>query len=1211
MPTWYLTPAALGYLSQFILALLIAGYFIARLLRPRASRPAHFGLLTGFFVCVALLTLLLALEAATSPSERLYFLFPQTTVLALGIVLLLQFAYHFPEPISHKWETRLVLALSLAYLLLEAGYAVYRFHLLAAWGQVIFRPPWADYPMVLGLFWAPVVLLRQAVAATVAAKSSGLADGQVGPVASARHPFGPTHENVMLSGSVKSDVLQRDSSEASFASFRTGSPGDDTRDSSLGSRRGALWPVDPLRVTARGISRTNPLGFLPHLIHPQGQAAAARALALVYLAVFGLSLLNIFRSFYFLPPELYQLILSLGVMAALAAFAVIYLNALPETTSFMVRLVGVAVVSLLTVLSAVGWLITPAYAEQYHPAFPDQRTLRFTPNSVGGYDVSLTPFHFERDLGVNLGLRDTLTAAERTAGEQSARLAFTFPFYGGAYDAVYVNHDGAIGIGRNVRSHNIYPDYAYRYGSYTPFLFPLLLDLIPEAGAESSGVYARQEADRLIVTWERVPAFRRREAVFTFQAILYRSGVFEFSYDGLPAELAYRPDDEPSANVWVIGATQGTSPPTPLSSTSSELALSAAKGQALPGEGSLTPPSLAGKHVLSAAEGGVGGLGPQYVDFGSLATGGSLSGGPQGMLQDYYLDFRRHLHTLLLPLAYLIVAVSVLAVVGFSSIFHHNLVRSLDALLAGVRRVNAGDLGTTMPIRYHDEIGFLTESFNSAAARLHDQVSTLETRVAERTQALRTEMAIREAVQAQVLGQQRALAAAEERERLGRELHDGLGQVMGYVNMQAQAIRALLQSGQTDPAVSVARQLEQVAQDAHADVRAYILGIRTDAAVPAAGFLAALRLYLDALERAYGFRVTLDLPPSLEINSGMGLFTPQVEAQLLHIIQEGLTNVRKHAGVDAARVSLALEARQAEIVIADEGVGFGIWDWGLGAGESPIPLRGTQAVPSPQSPPPNHFGLAMMAERARAVGGSVDVASAPGQGTTVTVRMPLALAAEAPTKGLRVLLADDHPLFLDGLRNMLTAHGMNVVGLARDGIEAQEQAAAVQPDLILLDIQMPRCDGLEAARRIKAALPDTTIVMLTVSATEESLFGALKAGASGYILKSASSELFFDTLSSLLRGEVVFSPEVAALILADFAPAAKKAPEPKVLPGLTERQTAVLRLVARGLTYKEVGARLHIAEITVKYHMGEILNHLQVQTRKEAVAYAVRGGVTG
>ncbi|MBM4460339.1 MAG: response regulator [Chloroflexi bacterium] len=598
---------------------------------------------------------------------------------------------------------------------------------------------------------------------------------------------------------------------------------------------------------------------------------------------------------------------------------------------------------------------------------------------------------------------------------------------------------------------------------------------------------------------------------------------------------------------------------------------------------------------------------PQYVDFGRLTAGDSLSSGPQGVVQDYYLDFRRHLHAPLWPLAYLIVVASTLALAGFASIFHRNLVRSLDVLLAGVRRVNEGNLQTTIPIQYRDEIGFLTESFNRAVAEQRDLVANLETRVATRTvdlaeanALLRQEMDERQAAQAQVVVQQRALAAAEERERMSRELHDGLGQVMGYVNVQAQAIRALLQSGQTDPAVSVARQLEQVAQDAHADVRAYILGIRTDAAVSATGFPAALRLYLDALERAYGFRVTLDLPLALETSPGTGLFAPEVEAQLLRIVQEGLTNVRKHAGVDRGRVSLTLAARQAAIVIADAGVGFEIADCRM---QNSDPLRKSQiqnrqsAITSASPSWWNGRRRWAAAWRWRRRGG-----------TRVTVRMPLAVAAGAGVQGLRVLLADDHPLFLDGLRNMLTVHGLNVVGLAHDGSEAQEQAATLRPDLILLDIQMPRCDGLEAARQIKASLPDTTIVMLTVSATEESLFGALKAGASGYILKSASSEHFFDTLASLLRGEVVFSPEVAALILADFAPAATT-PSPKTLPGLTERQTEVLRLVARGLTYKEVGARLHVAEVTVKYHMGEILNHLHVQTRKEAVAYAVRSGL--
>ncbi len=142
MPTWYLTPASLGYLTQLIMALMIAGYLIARLMTPRASRPAHAVLLTAFFACITLLALLFFLEASLLPTERLYALFLQNTVLGAGIVLLLQFAYRFPEPFPHKWEARLVLGLSLCYVLDEAQYAAYRFDLLSTWGQVIFPHQW-------------------------------------------------------------------------------------------------------------------------------------------------------------------------------------------------------------------------------------------------------------------------------------------------------------------------------------------------------------------------------------------------------------------------------------------------------------------------------------------------------------------------------------------------------------------------------------------------------------------------------------------------------------------------------------------------------------------------------------------------------------------------------------------------------------------------------------------------------------------------------------------------------------------------------------------------------------------------------------------------------------------------------------------------------------------------------------------------------------
>lgn len=125
---------------------------------------------------------------------------------------------------------------------------------------------------------------------------------------------------------------------------------------------------------------------------------------------------------------------------------------------------------------------------------------------------------------------------------------------------------------------------------------------------------------------------------------------------------------------------------------------------------------------------------------------------------------------------------------------------------------------------------------------------------------------------------------------------------------------------------------------------------------------------------------------------------------------------------------------------------------------------------------------------------------------------------------MKVLLADDHPLFLDGLRNLLASRGIDVVGTARDGLEAIQQACALRPDVILMDIQMPHMDGLAALRGIKAELPAIKVVMLTTSAQDDDLFEAIKTGASGYLLKTRESEEFFNLLADLERGEVVLSP---------------------------------------------------------------------------------------
>ncbi len=213
---------------------------------------------------------------------------------------------------------------------------------------------------------------------------------------------------------------------------------------------------------------------------------------------------------------------------------------------------------------------------------------------------------------------------------------------------------------------------------------------------------------------------------------------------------------------------------------------------------------------------------------------------------------------------------------------------------------------------------------------------------------------------------------------------------------------------------------------------------------------------------------------------------------------------------------------------------------------------------------------------------------------------------------MKVLLADDHPLFLDGLRNLLTAHGIEVLGTARNGREALEAARTLHPEVILMDVHMPQLDGLAALRLIKAELPEIRIVMLTMVVEDEVLFEAIRSGASGYLLKTQDTDEFFMLLQHVARGEVALSPGLAARILAEFGRQANAAPslDDKAQPvTLTVREVEVLQLVGQGLTYKEVGARLCLSERTIKYHMGEIVGRLHLKNRAEAVEHARRIGL--
>ena len=212
---------------------------------------------------------------------------------------------------------------------------------------------------------------------------------------------------------------------------------------------------------------------------------------------------------------------------------------------------------------------------------------------------------------------------------------------------------------------------------------------------------------------------------------------------------------------------------------------------------------------------------------------------------------------------------------------------------------------------------------------------------------------------------------------------------------------------------------------------------------------------------------------------------------------------------------------------------------------------------------------------------------------------------------MKLLLVDDHTLFLQSLKVLLSTKGYEVVGTARNGMEALKQARLLNPELILMDIEMPECDGLAATRLIKAEMPQIKIVMLTVSASDEHLFEAIKSGASGYLLKSQRSDRFLELIAQVERGGAALPPELAARLLEEFAHQAQyvEIPLDETPSDLNARQIEILSMVAQGLTYAQIGEALHLSEPTIRYHMGHILERLHLKNRAQVIAYATRHGL--
>jgi NarL family two-component system response regulator YdfI len=206
---------------------------------------------------------------------------------------------------------------------------------------------------------------------------------------------------------------------------------------------------------------------------------------------------------------------------------------------------------------------------------------------------------------------------------------------------------------------------------------------------------------------------------------------------------------------------------------------------------------------------------------------------------------------------------------------------------------------------------------------------------------------------------------------------------------------------------------------------------------------------------------------------------------------------------------------------------------------------------------------------------------------------------------LRILVADDHLVVREGLRAILeTAPDLTLVGEAADGAEAVRLAGELSPDVVLMDLRMPGVDGIEAIRQIKARYPAVEIVILTTYDDDATIVRGLRAGARGYLLKDAGRRVLFEAIRAAARGESLLPPAVVEKVVAHL-----EEPRPVEAGGLSEREREVLELLATGAANKEIAARLHIAERTVKAHVTGIFNKLGVNSRAEAVAVALRSGL--
>jgi DNA-binding NarL/FixJ family response regulator/signal transduction histidine kinase len=428
-------------------------------------------------------------------------------------------------------------------------------------------------------------------------------------------------------------------------------------------------------------------------------------------------------------------------------------------------------------------------------------------------------------------------------------------------------------------------------------------------------------------------------------------------------------------------------------------------------------------------------------------------------------------------------------------------------------------------------------------------------------------------------------ALSSERRRIARDVHDFVGHGLAAVMLQVTSARHVLRRD-PDSAEEALRAAEEVGRRSMQELRRTVVLLRSDeeegAVLPPLPSATDIPRLVDQT-RAGGVTV------EWRVRGDLAQVSPGVGVALYRIAQEALANAARHA--PHARTTLRLEVANGEARLVAE-------------------TNGSTAVRTTVEPERPRFGLVGMRERAAALGGEL-VARADGR--RLAGELP---AADAGGRGagdavIRVALVDDQAIVRTGLARILSpVDGFEVVAECGDGRQAVEELPALRPDVVLMDIRMPILDGIAATAQLRASRDPLDILVLTTFGEDEVLWGAIEAGAAGFVLKDSSAEDLIAAVRAVAGGAAWFDAAVASRLLERYrevvAPSARDAGKIELL---SEREHDVLRLMARGATNAEIAGALHVAEATVKTHVGSILRKLRVRDRAAAIVFAYDHGV--